>query len=81
MALYHKWGVKTGFTFVLQLSKLISDGLAGVCEKVIILAYIKAMAYIAIVNIIQSAINSKSNTMNCSLDPIYFVHFDKTHNV
>jgi hypothetical protein len=30
MALYHKWGVKTGFIFVLQFFMLISDGLGGV---------------------------------------------------
>ena len=27
---YHKWGVKTGFTFALQFFMLISDGLGGV---------------------------------------------------
>ena len=31
MALYHKWDVKNGFTVVLQLFSLISDGLGGVC--------------------------------------------------
>ena len=36
MALYHKWSVKTGFTFVLQFFMLISDGLGGVlCRGVI----------------------------------------------
>ena len=30
MALYHKWDVKTGFTFALQFFMLISDGLGGV---------------------------------------------------
>ena len=30
MALYHKLGVKTGFTFALQFFMLISDGLGGV---------------------------------------------------
>ena len=30
MALFHKWGVKTGFTFALQFFMLISDGLGGV---------------------------------------------------
>ena len=30
MALYHKWGVKTGFTFALQFFMLISDSLGGV---------------------------------------------------
>ena len=30
MTLYQKWGVKTGFTFALQFSMLISDGLGGV---------------------------------------------------
>ena len=30
MALYHKWGVKTGFIFALQFFMLISDGLGGV---------------------------------------------------
>ena len=30
MALYHKWGVKTGFTFPLQFFMLISDSLGGV---------------------------------------------------
>ena len=30
MALYHKWGVKTGFTFALQFFMLISDGLGCV---------------------------------------------------
>jgi hypothetical protein len=30
MALYHNWGVKTGFTFALQFFMLISDGLGGV---------------------------------------------------
>ncbi len=30
MALYHKWGVKTGFTFALQFFTLISDGIDGV---------------------------------------------------
>ena len=30
MASYYKWGVKTGFTFVLQFFMLISDGLGGV---------------------------------------------------
>ena len=30
MALYHKWDVKNGFTFVLQLFSLLSDGLGGV---------------------------------------------------
>ena len=30
MALYHKWGVKTGFTFPLQFLMLISDSLGGV---------------------------------------------------
>ena len=29
-ALYHKWGVKTGFTFALQFFMPISDGLGGV---------------------------------------------------
>ena len=28
--MYHKWGVKTGFTFALQFFMLISDGLGGV---------------------------------------------------
>ena len=33
MALDYKWGVKTGFTFVLQFFMLISDGLlSGVLE-------------------------------------------------
>ena len=27
MALYHKWGVKTGLTFALQFFMLISDGI------------------------------------------------------
>ena len=31
MALYHKWGVKSGFTFALQFFMLISDSLGGVC--------------------------------------------------
>ena len=30
MALYHKLGVKTGFTFALQFFMLISGGLGGV---------------------------------------------------
>ena len=30
MALYHKWGVKTDFTFALQFFRLLSDGLGGV---------------------------------------------------
>ena len=30
MALYQKWGVKTGFTFALQFFMFISDGLGGV---------------------------------------------------
>ena len=30
MVLYHKWGVKTGFSFALQLFLLISDSLGGV---------------------------------------------------
>ena len=30
MALYHKWGVKTGFSFSLQFLMLISDSLCGV---------------------------------------------------
>ena len=30
MALYHKLGVKTGFTFALQFFMLISDDLGGV---------------------------------------------------
>jgi hypothetical protein len=30
MALYHKWGVKTGFIFALQFFMLISDSLGGV---------------------------------------------------
>ena len=30
MALYHKWGVKTGFTFALQFFILISDRVGGV---------------------------------------------------
>ena len=30
MALYHKWDVKNGFTFMLQFFSLISDGLDGV---------------------------------------------------
>ena len=30
MALYHKWGVKTGFTIALQFFMLISDGLGDV---------------------------------------------------
>jgi hypothetical protein len=30
MAFYHKWDVKTGFTFSLQFFMLISDGLGGV---------------------------------------------------
>ena len=29
-SMYHKWGVKTGFTFALQFFMLISDGLGGV---------------------------------------------------
>ena len=29
-ALYHKWNVKTDFTFALQFFMLISDGLGGV---------------------------------------------------
>ena len=33
MALYHKWGVKTGFTVALQFFMLISDGLGGVTTK------------------------------------------------
>ena len=32
MALYHKWDVKTGFTFALQFFMLISDGLGGVAS-------------------------------------------------
>ena len=31
MALYQKWGVKTGFTFALQFFMIISDGL-GCCQ-------------------------------------------------
>ena len=30
MALYHRWDVKNGFTFVLQVFSLIFDGLGGV---------------------------------------------------
>ena len=30
LALYHKWGVKTGPTFALQFFMFISDGLDGV---------------------------------------------------
>ena len=30
MALYHKWSVKTGFTFAIQFFMLIFDGLGGV---------------------------------------------------
>ena len=30
MALYHKWGVKTGFTFALQFFMLYADSLGGV---------------------------------------------------
>ena len=30
MALYHRWDVKNGFTFALQVFSLISDGLGGV---------------------------------------------------
>ena len=30
MALYHKWDVKNGFTYVLQFFPLIFDGLGGV---------------------------------------------------
>ena len=30
MALYHKWDVKNGFTYVLKFFSLISDGLGGV---------------------------------------------------
>ena len=30
MALYDKWDVKNGFTYVLQFFSLISDGLGGV---------------------------------------------------
>ena len=30
MALYHKWGAETGFTFALQFFILISEGLGGV---------------------------------------------------
>ena len=30
MALYHKWDVKTGFTFARQFFMLISDDLGGV---------------------------------------------------
>ena len=30
MALYHKWDVKNGFTYVLTFFSLISDGLGGV---------------------------------------------------
>ena len=33
--LYHKWGVKTGFTFALQFFMLISDGLGGVVGTLI----------------------------------------------
>ena len=33
MALYHKWGVKTGFTFALQFFMLIFDGLGGVLKS------------------------------------------------
>jgi hypothetical protein len=33
MALYHKWDVKTGFTFALQFFMLISDGLGGVIQQ------------------------------------------------
>ena len=32
MALYHKWDVKNGFTYVLQFFSLISDGLGGVTK-------------------------------------------------
>ena len=30
MALYHKWDVKNGFAYLLQVFSLISDGLGGV---------------------------------------------------
>ena len=30
MPLYHKWDVKNGFVYVLQVFSLISDGLGGV---------------------------------------------------
>ena len=33
MALYHKWNIKNGFVFVLQLFLLISGGLGGVIAK------------------------------------------------
>ena len=35
MALYHKLGVKTGFTFALQFFKLIFDGLGGVFRLIL----------------------------------------------
>ena len=34
MALYHKWGVKTGFTCALEMFMLISDSLGGVAACV-----------------------------------------------
>jgi hypothetical protein len=30
LALYHKWGVKNGFTFALQFFMLLSESLGGV---------------------------------------------------
>ena len=33
-ALYHKWDVKNGFSFVLQFFSLISDGLGGVLDEI-----------------------------------------------
>ena len=36
MALYHKWNVKNDFTFVFQFFSLISDGLGGVMDILII---------------------------------------------
>ena len=40
MALYHKWGVKNDFVYVLQIFSLISDRLGGVAAHTLIFNFV-----------------------------------------
>ena len=72
MALYYKWGVKTGFTFALQFFMPIFDSLDGVKSKTFFLLFIQLLLYL-----LQSTTpleTLKSSTSGCCVHCIHYLH-------
>jgi hypothetical protein len=62
MALYHKWGVKTDFTFALQFFMLISDGLGGVNSMLSVIQFDTIFRFFIIQTHLKVVCSSRQRT-------------------